>query len=69
MGRLALAGIGGKTPPLRILFNVNVVLDVYATERIRLRKAMREASLQEVRFRFEFEGRTQRINFRIYEMS
>lgn len=54
---------------MRILFNVNVVLDVYATERIRLRKAMREASLQEVRFRFEFEGRTQRINFRIYEMS
>lgn len=34
---------------MKVIFNVNVVLDVYATERTRLRKAMREAGLQEVR--------------------
>ena len=28
----------------------------YATDRTRLRKTMREAGLQEVRFRFDFEG-------------
>ena len=28
----------------------------YAEERTRLRRAMREAGLQEVRFRFDFEG-------------
>ena len=39
MGRSALAGIGGKTPPVKVIFNVNVVLDVYATERTRVRKA------------------------------
>jgi D-glycero-alpha-D-manno-heptose-7-phosphate kinase len=41
---------------VKVIFNVNVVLDVYATERTRLRKAMRKAGLQEVRFRFDFEG-------------
>jgi hypothetical protein len=56
LGRSSLAGISGKTPPVKVIFNVNVVLDVYATERTRLRKAMREAGLQEVRFRFDFEG-------------
>jgi D-glycero-alpha-D-manno-heptose-7-phosphate kinase len=30
----------------------------YAEDKIRLRKAMREAGLQEVRFRFDFEGTT-----------
>ncbi len=41
---------------MKVIFNVNVVLDVYATERTRVRKAIREAGLQEVRFRFDFEG-------------
>jgi D-glycero-alpha-D-manno-heptose-7-phosphate kinase len=30
----------------------------YAEDKMRLRKAMREAGLQEVRFRFDFEGTT-----------
>ena len=29
---------------------------LYANDRIRLRAAMRETGLQEVRFRFDFEG-------------
>jgi D-glycero-alpha-D-manno-heptose-7-phosphate kinase len=41
---------------VKVIFNENVVLDVYATYRTRLRKTMREAGLQEVRFRFDFEG-------------
>jgi hypothetical protein len=40
LGRSSLAGISGKTPPVKVIFNVNVVLDVYATERTRLRKAV-----------------------------
>jgi len=28
----------------------------YAEDKVRLRRAMREAGLQEVRFRFDFEG-------------
>ena len=32
MGRSSLAGIGGKTPPVKLIFNVNVVLDVCATD-------------------------------------
>ena len=31
-------------------------LMLYANDRIRLRAAMRETGLQEVRFRFDFEG-------------
>jgi hypothetical protein len=56
LGRSSLAGIGGKTPPVKVIFNVNVVLDVYATERTCLCKTMRKAGLREVRFRFDFEG-------------
>jgi D-glycero-alpha-D-manno-heptose-7-phosphate kinase len=41
---------------VKVIFNVNVVLDVYATDGARRRRAMREAGLQEVRFRFDFEG-------------
>jgi hypothetical protein len=69
---------------VKVIFNVNVVLDVYATERTRLRKAMREAGLQEVRsastsraqkssrwieMRFLDRIKANRLNFRIYEMS
>jgi hypothetical protein len=32
LGRSSLAGIGGKTPPVKVIFNVNVVLDVYDTD-------------------------------------
>jgi hypothetical protein len=35
---------------------VNVALDVYAADRARLHKVMRSGGLQEVRFRFDFEG-------------
>lgn len=41
---------------MKVIFNVSVVLDVYASDGDRRRKAMREAGLQEVRFRFDFEG-------------
>lgn len=37
---------------MKVIFNVNLVLDVYDTDG----EAMREAGLQEVRFRFDFEG-------------
>ena len=38
--RSALAGVGGKTPPLRVLFDGNVVMDVYATHRTLMHKTM-----------------------------
>jgi hypothetical protein len=38
---------------LRVLFDGNVVIDIYATNRARMHKVMIEAGLQEVRFDFE----------------